>query len=127
MIIPEYINNIIENNDTSEKKKIWEELKQTDEVYISIPSINSLKFRYENLNAYLKRKSLDSLKYSKEYYQQVNNIYQNYDFILCQDFFDCFIHPNEYNSIHVSNETRNDLNKICKSFDERIKELEEKL
>ena len=96
-------------------------------IYISIPSINSLKYRYENLNSYLKSKPLDSLKYSKKYYQQINNIYQNYDFIICQDFFDCFIHPNEYDAVYVSDETRNSANKICESFDERIKELEEKL
>ncbi len=36
MKTPEYINNIIENKESSKDKEVWEQLRQTDEVYIYI-------------------------------------------------------------------------------------------
>lgn len=124
MKIPDYINERINEMQESEKKQVWEQLKETDNVYVQIPSIDTLNFRFKNINSHLRTKTLPALKYSSEYYHHVNDIYQNYDFIIHKDFFESLVHPNEYDSIYVTDKTRNNAKTICEKIDNRIKELE---
>lgn len=126
MKIPEYIDNRIDDMYPSEKKEAWKQLRDTDDVYIVIPSIDSLNFRKHDITSFLRMKTLPALKYSSKYYHHVNDIYQKYDFILNKDFFESLVHPNEYDAIYVTEKTRNNAELICKKIDDRIKELEEK-
>ena len=71
-------------------------------------------------------KTLPSLKYMSKYYHKVNDIYQEHDYILNNDFFECVVHPNEYDAIYVTEKTRNNAENICDIIDKRIKELEAK-
>ena len=124
MKIPDYIDERIDEMQESEKKRAWEQLKETDNVYVQIPSIDTLNYRYKNINSLLRMKTLPALEYLSEYYRHVNDIYQNYDFILNKDFFESLVHPNEYDSIYMTDKTRNHANMICEKIDERIRKLE---
>lgn len=124
MRIPTYIDKRIDEMKESEKKQAWEKLRETDNVYITIPDIDKLNYKYKDINSFIKLKTLPSLKYISNYYHYVNDIYQKYDFILNNDFFNCLIHPNEYDAIYITEETRNQSNKICEKIDDRIRKLE---
>ena len=126
MQIPNYIDKLVDDMQPCKKKEVWELLKKTDNVYIEIPSIDCLNFRYKTLNNHLRMKPVESLEYSSKYYHHVNDIYQKYDFILSKDFFECSVHPNEYDAIYVTRKTRNNANRICEKIDDRIKKLEKK-
>ena len=122
--IPHYIDKRIEEMSESEKKQAWEELQKTDKAYITVPNIDKLNYKYKDINNFIKLKTLPSLKYTSQYYHYVNDIYQKYDYILNTDFFDCVIHPNEYDAIYVTKNTREHEKRICDKIDERIKKLE---
>ena len=124
MRIPLYIDKRIDEMKESEKKQAWKKLRETDNVYITIPDIDNLNYKYKDINSFIKLKTLPSLKYISNYYHYVNDIYQKYDFILNNDFFNCLIHPNEYDAIYITEETRNQSNKICEKIDDRIRKLE---
>ena len=124
MRIPTYIDKRIDEMKESEKKQAWEKLRETDNVYITIPNIDNLNYKYKDINSFIKLKTLPSLKYISNYYHYVNDIYQKYDFILNTDFFNCLIHPNEYDAIYITKKTRNQSNKICEKIDDRIRKLE---
>ena len=124
MRIPTYIDKRIDEMKESEKKQAWKKLRKTENVYITIPDIDKLNYKYKDINSFIKLKTLPSLKYISNYYHYVNDIYQKYDFILNNDFFNCLIHPNEYDAIYITEETRNQSNKICKKIDDRIRKLE---
>ena len=124
MRIPLYIDKRIDEMKESEKKQAWKKLRKTENVYITIPDIDNLNYKYKDINSFIKLKTLPSLKYISNYYHYVNDIYQKYDFILNNDFFNCLIHPNEYDAIYITEETRNQSNKICEKIDDRIRKLE---
>ena len=124
MRIPLYIDKRIDEMKESEKKQAWKKLRKTENVYITIPDIDKLNYKYKDINSFIKLKTLPSLKYISNYYHYVNDIYQKYDFILNNDFFNCLIHPNEYDAIYITEETRNQSNKICEKIDDRIRKLE---
>ncbi len=126
MQIPQYIDRQIDKMRESKKKQAWQQLKETDNVYVIIPTIDSLNFRKEHLKGNMRMKTLDALKYSSSYYHYVNGIYQKYDYILNNDFYESVIHPNEYDAIYVTEKTRKNANKICEGIDKRIEELEKK-
>ena len=121
-----YINKIIADMEKGEKKEVWEQLKETDNVYTIIPTIDSLNYRHQYLKGNIRMKTLPSLKYMSKYYHKVNDIYQEHDYILNNDFFECVVHPNEYDAIYVTEKTRNNAENICDIIDKRIKELEAK-
>ncbi|MBQ2831802.1 hypothetical protein [Methanobrevibacter sp.] len=126
MNIPAHIDERIDMMEECEKKEAWEKLKKTDNVYVVIPTIDGLNYKYDCLQSNIKMYTLQSLKFSSPYYHKVNEIYQKYDFILDKGFFDANIHQNEYDTVYVTEKTRETANKICRDIDERIEELSKK-
>ena len=108
----------------SKNKQIWNELKESNNVYVTIPIVDRIDYIYRNRSSYFKLRPLPSLKYEREYYNKVQEVYNKYDFILNLNFFDSSIHVNEIDSIYITETTRNKVNKICESLDSRIKKLE---
>lgn len=125
MRMSETLEESIEKMQESKNKEIWNELKESDNVYITIPTIDRIDHIYDIRKGYFKLRTLPSLKYSREYYAHVKETYNKYDFILNLGFFESNIHVNEIDTIHITNATRNKINKICESLDSRIKKLEE--
>ena len=87
---------------------------------------SALDYKYRHIDSFIRRKTLDSLKYTSNYYHYVNDIYQKNEFILPTDFFECYIHPNEFDAVYVTEKAKNTANMMCKTIDERIEKLEEK-
>ena len=108
----------------SKNKQKWSELKESDNVYVTIPTIDKIDYIYRNRKSYFKLRSLNSLKYEREYYNKVQEVYNKNNFILNLNFFESNIHVNEIDSIYVTKTTRNKINKICESLNSQIKKLE---
>ena len=105
-------------------KETWYELQESENVYVTIPTIDKINDIYRRKKTYFELRPLPSLEYAKEYYAQVQEVYDNYDFILNLGFFESNIHVNEIDTIQVTQTTRNKTKKICESLDARIKRLE---
>lgn len=115
----------IDKMQEGKEKEIWNELKESDNAYVTIPTSDRIDYIYSIREDYFKLRPLSSLKYAREYYAHVQEVYNKYDFILNRGFFESNIHVNEIDTIHITDTTRNKINKICESLDSRIKKLEE--
>lgn len=125
MKMSESLEERIDKMQESKNKEIWNELKESDNVYVTIPTVDTIDYIYDIRKGYFKLRPLESLKYAQEYYAHVQEVYNKYDFILNRGFFESNIHVNEIDTIHITDTTRNKTNKICESLDSRIKKLEE--
>lgn len=125
MKISESLEERINKMRESKNKQIWNDLKESENVYITIPTIDKVNDIYNSRKGYFRLRPLNSLKYEREYYNYVQDIYDKYDFILNQGFFQSNIHVNEVDALQITPKIQNKLNKICESLDTRIKELEE--
>ena len=108
----------------SKNKQIWEELKESENAYVTIPNIDKINHIYSFRKSYFKLRPITALKYEREYYNHVQDIYNNYDFILNLSFFESNIHVNEIDALQVTPTIKNKIEKICESLDTRIMELE---
>lgn len=125
MRMSESLEERIDKMQESKNKEIWYELKESNNAYITIPTVDRIDYIYDIRKGYFRHKPLSSLKFAQEYYAHVQEVYDKYDFILNLGFFESNIHVNEIDMLHVTDTTRNKTNKICESLDSRIKKLEE--
>ena len=93
----------IDKMQESKNKEIWNELKKSDNVYVTIPTIDTIDYIYDIRKSYFKLRPLSSLKYAREYYAHVQELYNKYDFILNRGFFESNISCVGYSSIFLMN------------------------
>lgn len=115
----------INNMPEGKNKEKWNKLKESDNVYFTLPPLYEIESIYSSGKGYFLGKPLESLEYEREYYYAVFEMYKNYDYILDSGIYESYIHVNEIECIEVTNTIKNKLKIIIERITNRINKLKE--